>query len=266
MRALQGGSSAEVFLIDATRTLLYRGAQDDQYGLSYSQDAPKLTYLLDAVEEMLAGRKVTIAATSAPGCELELPAAGAREITAITYHGEIERILQQNCAECHHEGGIGPFSLETLGGVKERARTIKRVVEQGIMPPWFALPEAASRPSPWANDRSLSAESKKTLLAWLDSKDRPEGNAGDAPKPIQWLPDWTLGQPDAVFSFAQPVPVKAEGTMGYINVEVPTHFTEDRRWVTAVASACQSCPRDVVHHVGVFIAKDGSKMNDVRTA
>lgn len=67
VRALQGGSSAEVFLIDATRTLLYRGAQDDQYGLSYSQDAPKLTYLLDAVTEMLAGHKVAIAATSAPG-------------------------------------------------------------------------------------------------------------------------------------------------------------------------------------------------------
>ncbi|HEV7404289.1 MAG TPA: redoxin domain-containing protein [Chthoniobacteraceae bacterium] len=258
VRALQGGSSSEVFLIDATRTLRYRGAQDDQYGLNYSQDAPKHTYLLDAVEEMLAGRKVSIAAVSAPGCELETAVAEGKATTSITYHGEVERILQQNCAECHHEGGIGPFSLETLGGVRERARTIKRVVEQGIMPPWFAAPEAAGRPSPWANDRSLSTDAKQTLLAWLDSKDRPEGNAGEAPKPIQWLTDWTLGEPDAVFGFAQPMAVKAEGTMGYVNVEVPTHLTEDR-WVTAV----QVLPgaRDVVHHVGVFITKDGTKMD-----
>ncbi len=255
VRAVQGGSSAEVFLIDATRTLLYRGAQDDQYGLGYSQDAPKLTYLLDAVEEMLAGRKVSIAATSAPGCELEAPALAGQETTSITYHGEVERILQQNCAECHHEGGIGPFSLETLGGVKERARTIKRVVEQGIMPPWFAQLAPDNQPSPWANDRSLSTDAKKTLLAWLDSKDRPEGKASDAPKPIRWLSDWTLGEPDAVFGFARPMAVKAEGTMGYVNVEVPTHFTEDR-WITAV----QVLPgaRDVVHHVGVFITKSGA--------
>jgi len=139
--------------------------------------------------------------------------------------------------------------------VKERARTIKRVVEQGIMPPWLAQPEAGGQPSPWANDRSLSAESKKTLLAWLDSKDRPEGNAGDAPKPIQWLSDWSLGQPDVVFGFPQPVAVKAEGTMGYRNIEIPTNFTEDR-WITAA----QVLPgaREVVHHVGVFIAKNGA--------
>jgi mono/diheme cytochrome c family protein len=255
VRALQAGSSTEVFLIDATRTLRYRGAQDDQYGFNYSQDAPKLTYLLDAVEDMLAGRRVMIAATSAPGCELDVPALAGKESTSITYHGDVARILQQNCAECHHEGGIAPFSLETLAGVKERARTIKRVVEQGIMPPWFAGPAKDGEPSPWANDRSLSAEAKKTLLAWLDSKDRPEGNATDAPKPVEWLSDWTLGEPDAVFGFAQPVAVKAEGTMGYRNIEVPTHFSEDR-WVTAV----QVLPgaRDVVHHVGVSVVKSGA--------
>ncbi|HEV7405604.1 MAG TPA: redoxin domain-containing protein [Chthoniobacteraceae bacterium] len=253
LRGLQGSSSAEVFLIDATRTLLYRGALDDQYGLNYSQDAPKLTYLLDAVAEMVAGRKVTIAATSAPGCDLETPALTAKAATSITYHGEVERILQQNCAECHHAGGIGPFSLETLGDVKDRAKTIKRVVEQGIMPPWFAVPAEADKPSPWANDRSLSPDSKKTLLTWLDSKDRPEGRPADAPKPVKWIPDWSIGQPDAVLTFAKPVDVKAEGTMPYVNVQVPTTFAEDR-WITAVEVLPSA--REVVHHVVVSTVKN----------
>lgn len=255
VRGLQGSSSAEAFLIDATRTLLYRGAVDDQYGLNYSQETPKLTYLLDAVAEMLAGRKVTIPATSAPGCDLEVPALTAKAAGSITYHGEVERILQQNCAECHHEGGIGPFSLETLGDVKDRAKTIKRVVEQGIMPPWFAVPAEAGQPSPWANDRSLSPDAKKTLLAWIDSKDRPEGNAADAPKPIKWIPDWSAGEPDAVLTFAKAEPIKAEGIMPYVNVRVPTSFPEDR-WITAVEVLPSA--REVVHHVVVSTVKGGA--------
>lgn len=255
VRGLQGSTSTEVFLIDATRTLLYRGAVDDQYGLNYSQETPKLTYLLDAVQESLAGRKVTIPATSAPGCDLEAAPLTAKATTAITYHGDVERIFQQNCAECHHEGGIGPFSLETLGDVKDRAKTIKRVVEQGIMPPWFAVPAEAGKPSPWANDRSLSPESKQTLLAWLDSKDRPEGNIADAPKPIKWLADWSIGEPDAVLAFAKPVDIKAEGTMPYVNVQVPTSFPEDR-WISAVEVLPSA--REVVHHVVVSTVKNKS--------
>ena len=75
------------------RTVLYRGAIDDQYGVAYSLDAPKQTYLLPAVEAMLAGRKVVVPATSAPGCELEIPATpketAATRKTA-TFHGENE--------------------------------------------------------------------------------------------------------------------------------------------------------------------------------
>ena len=72
--ALRARSTTEVFLLDATRTLLYRGALDDQYGLSYNLDAPRVNYLRDAVSALLAGGRPDIAATEPPGCELDLPA------------------------------------------------------------------------------------------------------------------------------------------------------------------------------------------------
>eukprot|EP01035_Chromulina_nebulosa_P044800 gene44800-60673_t len=43
--ALGAQTTAEVFVLDAARTLLYRGALDDQYGLGYALDAPRATYL-----------------------------------------------------------------------------------------------------------------------------------------------------------------------------------------------------------------------------
>src|SRR5262249_42938390 len=38
--ALSAKSTTEVFVLDAARTVVYRGAIDDQYGIGYSLDAP----------------------------------------------------------------------------------------------------------------------------------------------------------------------------------------------------------------------------------
>ena len=40
-RAVAATTSTEVFVLDAARTLVYRGAVNDQYGLGYTKDAPK---------------------------------------------------------------------------------------------------------------------------------------------------------------------------------------------------------------------------------
>jgi Ca2+-binding EF-hand superfamily protein len=110
-QALQARSTTEVFFIDDTRTLIYRGALDDQYGLHYNRDAPTRSFLTEAVADHLAGRLPHIAATEAPGCELDLKEDAPLAKTEVTYHRDIARILQQNCVECHREGGLAPFSL-----------------------------------------------------------------------------------------------------------------------------------------------------------
>src|SRR6185436_3744912 len=73
--------TTEAFLLDAKAVLRYRGAVDDQYGIGYTKDAPSKTYLVDAVEALLAGKTPPVAATEAPGCLVEkaasAPAAAA---------------------------------------------------------------------------------------------------------------------------------------------------------------------------------------------
>jgi mono/diheme cytochrome c family protein len=253
--ALRATTTTEVLLLDSTLTLQYRGAIDDQFGLGYHLDAPRSRYLHDAVEALLVGQQPAIQATEAPGCELDLGEAKTPSAGSVTYYRDVMRILQQNCVRCHRDGGIAPFALDELPGVLDRSQTIRRVVEQRHMPPWFAATSARGVESPWANDCSLSERDRWDLLEWLSSAERPLGDPSQAPAPQQFPLEWTIAKPDLVLQLPRPIPVKAEGTMPYQVVILPTNLQEDR-WV----SAYEIIPtqRDVVHHVIVQVLEAGA--------
>ncbi len=243
-------TTTEVFVLDAARTLLYRGAIDDQYGVGYSLDAPKNQYLAAAIEDALTGKQPLVAATTAPGCEL---ATKSQKATDITYHARIERIVQANCIECHHKGGTAPFALESYEQLKSRQAVLKRVIEGGTMPPWFAAPPAKGEHSLWLNDRSLAPADKADLLTWLGG-DLKKGDVADAPLPRDFASGWLIGKPDAVFQIPKPIAIKATGVMPYQNVSVDTNLEEDR-WIQALE--VQPSAREVTHHVLVFASPKG---------
>ena len=258
-RTLGARTTTEVFLLDATRTLLYCGALDDQYGTNYNRETPRRTYLKDAIVDFVAGRAVTTAATSAPGCELDLGPKPTAAPTKVTYYGDVARILQQNCVSCHHGGGIAPFALDSLIGVKDRTKVIRRVVSQGLMPPWFAAPEAPGKPNPWANDCSLSERDKTDLLAWIDSSDRPLGNPADAPRRLTYPSEWSIGQPDLIIPLSKAYDIKATGYLPYQRDVVQTTLTEDK-WIAAFEILPSA--REVVHHVIVTVHEKNEKVAD----
>jgi hypothetical protein len=121
------------------------------------------------------------------------------------------------------------------------------------MPPWHAGHEYG----PFANDRRLSAEERKTLLDWID-----QGCAkgeGEAPAGREFVEGWTIGKPDVVFHMKDEVSVPAKaGPRGipYIYSIVDTNFDEDK-WI----QAAQTRPgaRDVVHHIIVYVLKPGER-------
>ncbi len=247
-RQLQLRTTAEVFVLDKAHTLRYRGAIDDQYGIGYIKDAPAANYLKDAIDTVLSGGEVAVKATTAPGCEIETKKITPPENAKITYHNRISRIIQNNCQVCHRKGGAGPFSLETYAQVKAKRKMIRYVVEDGIMPPWFAKHE----PGKWLNDRSLSTRDKTDLLSWI--KDGcAVGNPKDAPLPVQWSNDWVIGEPDLVVKMPKPFKVPAEGEVAYQHVIVENPLDEDR-WVKAMELK-PSAP-EVVHHILVFQGAD----------
>lgn len=267
LSAVGAKSTTDCFVIDQALTLRYRGAVDDQYGFGYALEQPKQLLLADALNAVLSGQTPLISATDAPGCLLNYgkskPKAVAKaEETSVTYHNRISRIVQANCVECHHDGGVAPFSLTQPEELASHAAMISRVVENGTMPPWFAAPSAKGTTNVWLNDRSLTEPDKKDLLNWLNS-DRPLGNPAEAPIARTFVEGWHNGEPDAVIQLPKPIVVPAEGIMPYQQVIVETGFDEDK-WVRGFD--IRPTASSVVHHVGVFVesgsspAKKGDEM------
>jgi mono/diheme cytochrome c family protein/thiol-disulfide isomerase/thioredoxin len=257
-------TTTDVIVLDPSRTIVFHGAIDDQYGLGYSIDAPRHRYLADALDAILASRQPAIAATDAPGCLLAAAVQPPAQ-ASVTYHNRISRIVQRHCLECHRTDGVAPFSLATYQDVTSHIGMIKQVVGLETMPPWFAKPYDAESGKEvhglWANDRSLAEDDKQDLLAWIDAGG-PKGNERDAPQPISFHKGWQIGKPDAVFKFAEAVPIKATGTMPYQNIIVETNLDEDK-WVQAIE--VQPGDRRVVHHMLVYLLaaeRDQLSMSD----
>ena len=63
--------TCEALVIDGRGRLCYRGAIDDQYELGTRRESPEHSYLVDAIQSVLAGREVTPATTPVVGCPIE---------------------------------------------------------------------------------------------------------------------------------------------------------------------------------------------------
>jgi mono/diheme cytochrome c family protein len=244
-KALGTTSTTEVFVLDRARTMVYRGAINDQYGLGYALSEPRQHFLSNALQAVLRDDRPGIQATTAPGCALSVGERSA-SATKVTYHNRISRLVQNHCLECHRKGENGPFELNTYEDVKGNAAMIKKVVAKRTMPPWFADANAAHA---FKNDRSLSERDRSDILQWVEAG-CAEGDKADAPVTLAFTEGWRIGKPDLALEAPLVQTIPAKGTIRYRYVQVPTNLTEDK-WVTAI-EVRPSAP-EVVHHLLVFI-------------
>jgi peroxiredoxin len=270
---LKADRMCEVVVLDDRRMVRYRGAADDQYQIGARREAPARPYLADALEAILAGRRVAVAETQVFGCPIERakpqapkrrmpggtpgPRAGdgpTGDVSRVNYAEHVAPILQAKCQDCHRPGEAGPFPLLTYENARRRASTIREAVDERRMPPWYADPAFGH----FANDRSLSARERATLLAWVD-QGMPRGDDAKQPPPRVFPQGWKIGTPDAVISMLEPYAVQAEGVVPYQRFRVPTGFTEDK-WVQAVEG--RPGDRNVVHHISVFIERHDPDPNN----
>ena len=163
---------------------------------------------------------------------------------AVTFHKDVEPILQKRCQGCHRPGEAAPMSFLSYPDARPWAKAIRNAVLQGKMPPWLADPAHGK----FANDSSLSAREREVLAAWADAG-APRGDPKDAPAPLRFTEGWSIGQPDVVIEMAKGFAVPASGTVPYQYIIVPTHFTEDK-WIQA--AEIRPGDRSVLHHVWAF--------------
>jgi len=148
---------------------------------------------------------------------------------AVTFHKDILPILQRNCQTCHRPGQVAPMSFLTYQSTRPWAKAMKAAVAAKKMPPWFADPQVGH----FSNDRSLQQSEIDTIAKWADSG-AAEGDAKDAPPPVEWPEGWQI-QPDIIVKGpATEVPAHPKNNViEWISVTVPSGFTEDT-WITSV--------------------------------
>ncbi|MBX7168191.1 MAG: redoxin domain-containing protein [Pirellulales bacterium] len=240
----------EVFVLDASRAIRYRGRIDDQFGFtaqgaSYHRPEPTVHELALAIEQVLAGGAVATPQTDAPGCRIGR-IAEPQPNAEVTYSNQIARLLNERCVSCHRPGQIAPFALTDYEEVAGWAEMIGEVVSNGRMPPWHA-DEGIGH---FANAARLSAAENELVERWV-AAGAPEGDRSDLP-PAPALPvGWNMPEPDEVlYMDDQPFEVPANGVIEYQEFVVDPGWKEDR-WIQAI-EARPGNPA-VVHHILVFV-------------
>lgn len=244
----------EVFVLDESRAVVYRGRIDDQYAIGIHRPSPTRHDLVDALDAVLAGRPVATPRANAVGCTIGRATKTSAERGAVTYAREVSRILQSHCVTCHRPGEIAPFSLTDYRQAAGWSSMIAEVVEEGRMPPWHASSEYGK----FANDARLSAEEKRAIHDWA-AAGAPEGDPGDLPPPSQFIEGWQIPRPDLVLEMPHPVEIPAEGSMPYELVEIDPKLTHDV-WVRA--SQVRPGNPAVVHHVIALALPPGVEKMD----
>ena len=255
----------EVFVLDSDLNVRYQGRIDDQYSPGISRPSTLRQDLRIAVEELLAGKPVSVVRMEAAGCYIEKPRRKPTDHTtsgpldqSITWSGAVADVLKRNCLECHRTGDIGPFSMESYDEVTGWADTMQETIDNGRMPPWHAEPGHR----PLANERRMSDADRQTFRDWLKNG-MPKGDDSASAISLPEVREWQMEKaPDAQFVMReQPFTVPAEGTVDYQYFVIDPGLKEDK-WV----KAAQIIPgnRSVVHHAIAFIRPpDGSPFRGV---
>ncbi|HEX6177273.1 MAG TPA: ascorbate-dependent monooxygenase [Thermoanaerobaculia bacterium] len=168
-----------------------------------------------------------------------------------TFSNEVVRIFQQHCQSCHRDGDIAPFALTTYEEARPWAQAIKFMTSTRRMPPWKPVAGCGD----FADERRLTDAEIETIAKWVDGG-APEGNRAQLPAPLPHNSAWTLGEPDAIFSYPVAYMPPASGDT-YRCFTVPTNLAQDA-YVSGID--VQPGDRGSVHHVIAFIDPNGASV------
>ncbi|MDL2716357.1 MAG: c-type cytochrome [Acidobacteriota bacterium] len=206
--------------------------------------------LFVAVASAPSGRAVELAAAHAIA---PVPATAGLPgpVSRVTFHEQVERVLQKNCQTCHHEGGIAPFPLVSYADAYEHRVKMQIVTGNRTMPPW--KPDSQCGAALQGNPR-LSDGDVAVFLEWL-RHGSPEGDATRAPAPLAFDDGWKLGAPDLQLGMTQPFqPDFATGDV-YRCFRLPTGLN-GQRYLSGIEVAPGN--RSMVHHVLLFADTTGA--------
>jgi peroxiredoxin len=259
-RAVEADFTPEVFVLDSSFRLRYRGRIDNKYANRLKQHQATKLDLSQALGEVLSGRPVAEPATKAIGCAIDRDVKPVATATAkATYYHDVLPILQNQCQTCHRPGESGPFSLMKYSQAVNWAADLKDYTQKKIMPPWKLTAGVA-----FHHERRLTDKEIATIADWADHG-TPAGDPKDAPPERKFTDGWQLGTPDLVLTPSDEYVVGPTGKDRFRCFVMPTGITKDE-YVTAVEIRAGNSR--IVHHLLLFIDATGGakKLQDAAEA
>ena len=196
-------------------------------------------------------KKATLALVAlAAAVVVLLPGVAAAQAGDVTFHKDIEPILQRSCQVCHRPNNMAPMSLMNYQETRPWARSIKNKVVAREMPPWHIDPNVGIQE--FKQDRSLSQTEIELVAAWADAG-APRGNPADAPA-ARDLPDfgaWEI-EPDVIVT-SPPHTVPAEAGDWWGDYIVDSGIPNDR-YIQAIQTKAGDLR--VVHHALTYAVTD----------
>lgn len=216
----------------------YRGPAGDQ--------------LKAALDNVVAGTMTESVTLTSPGAEIVYAARDRNMSEGISYSRDVAPVLARHCADCHRDGGIGPFALDSHAMAQGWSPMIREVLMTKRMPPAQIDPHVGE----FSNSYNVPFEDQQKILHWIAQGSKKDGDS-DPLAELQWPEtEWAFGEPDLIIDLP-PQEIPATGVLEYINVVVPIAGLTEDRWL----KASQYIPSDrtVLHHTLNALLEPGQR-------
>ena len=209
----------------------------------------ELEAALQAVVEGSLTQPVELAAS---GTDISYPVRDRNMADGVSYSKDVAPVLAKHCADCHRDGGIAPFAMDSHAMAQGWSPMIREVLMTKRMPPAQIDPHIGE----FNNSYNVPFEDQQKILHWIAQGSPRDGDI-DPLAMIEWPEtEWAFGEPDLIVVLP-PQEIPATGVLDYINVMVPISGMAEDRWL----KASQYIPSDrtVLHHTLNALIEPGQR-------
>ncbi len=160
-----------------------------------------------------------------------------------TWSNNIACLVYSHCTSCHNTKGIGPGDFTSYTTVASYKYAIKNAVSNKTMPPYTANTNYQH----YSKERQLTAQEITDIINWVDSN-APSGNLSQAPMPPTYNTNYTMVNPDAVYTIPTYTVNTTSGDL-YRCFPIPSNVFTDK-YISEIEIVPGNYKR--VHHVLLF--------------
>lgn len=246
-RSLNVKTTGEAFILDPqSKEVLYRGPLHSTVAVADADAGQSVAWLEDALRPMFDRSlpEPTAKPPTVAGVAVEYLYQSRFGDRAISYQDEIVPILQRRCTTCHIEEGLAPWAMTSHRMIQGWSPMIREVLVTHRMPPG----QIDMLEGEWDDVHHITDDELITLVHWIDSGARRQGDEDPLTEQVAVDDSWQLGEPDLIIEVPEEK-VPAVGMVDFRIKRADLNLDKDQ-WVSAVAYNVGE--RSVLHSLLVF--------------